>query len=100
MIDKELELYNPSTSENHKLGTIFSRGELKKFMFVNLFFVIFTVGLYSQYMQSPGCVQSSNSNQCWDLRPVLIFFGMIGTLTCFILTLFSLFRHWRVSKKE
>tara|TARA_B100001094_G_scaffold213768_1_gene207822 strand:+ start:511 stop:807 length:297 start_codon:yes stop_codon:yes gene_type:complete len=98
MSEEELESYNPAATDQHKLGTIFSKKELKKVVLVNLFFIIFTVILYLQYTQNPECPQSENANQCWDMRPILISIGMMGTLASLILLLFSLFRNSR--KKE
>ena len=95
--EEELEIYNPATSDQHKLGTIFSKNELKVVALVNLFFIVFTLIFYYQYVKNPGC-PSDNSTQCWDLRPMIISSGVIGTLATLILILFSLFRHSR--KKE
>ena len=41
MSEEELEIYNPAASDQHKLGTIFSKKELKKVALINLFFIIF-----------------------------------------------------------
>ena len=98
MADEELEIYNPANSDEHKLGTIFSKEELKKLGIVHLFFVFFTVIVYFHYSQNPGCPQSDSSNQCWDIRAFLLPIGMMGILSSLILILFSLFRYSR--KKE
>ena len=45
------ELKNPATSDQHKLGTLFSKKELKILALVNLFFIIFTIIFYSQYVK-------------------------------------------------
>ena len=96
--EEELEIYNPAASDQHKLGTIFSKKELKKVALINLFFIIFTAIFYFQFAQNPECPQSDNSTQCWDMRPILISIGIMGTLASLILLLFSLFGYSR--KKE
>ena len=95
MDEEELEIYNPAASDQHKLGTIFSKNELKVVALVNLFFIIFTAIFYFQFAQNPEC---PSEPPCWDLRPMVIFLGAIGTLATLILILFSLLRHSR--KKE
>ncbi len=95
MDEEELEIYNPAASDQHKLGTIFSKNELKVVALVNLFFIIFTAIFYFQFAQNPEC---PSEPPCWDLRPMVIFLGAMGTLATLILILFSLFRHSR--KKE
>ena len=93
--EEELEIYNPATSDQHKLGTIFSKKELKILALINLFFTIFTAIFYFQYAQNPGC---PSGPPCWDFRPMIISSGAIGSLATLILILLSLFRHSR--KKE
>ena len=99
MSEEELEIYNPATSDQHKLGTIFSKKELKILALINLFFIIFTAICYFLLVQTPEC---PSEPPCWDLRPMLISLplalGAMGTLATSILILFSLFRHSR--KKE
>ena len=95
MDEEELEIYNPAASDQHKLGTIFSKNELKVVALVNLVFIVFTLILYYQYVKNPGC---PSEPPCWDLRPMVIFLGAMGTLATLIPILFSLFRHSR--KKE
>ncbi len=95
MDEEELEIYNPAASDQHKLGTIFSKNELKVVALVNLFFIIFTAIFYFQFAQNPEC---PSEPPCWDLRPMVIFLGAMGTLVTLIPILFSLFRHSR--KKE
>tara|TARA_B000000557_G_scaffold14990_1_gene11745 strand:+ start:172 stop:459 length:288 start_codon:yes stop_codon:yes gene_type:complete len=95
MDEEELEIYNPAASDQHKLGTIFSKNELKVVALVNLFFIIFTAIFYFQFAQNPEC---PSEPPCWDLRPMVIFLGAMGTLATLILILFSLLRHSR--KKE
>ena len=95
MDEEELEIYNPAASDQHKLGTIFSKNELKVVALVNLFFFIFTAIFYFQFAQNPEC---PSEPPCWDLRPMVIFLGAMGTLATLIPILFSLFRHSR--KKE
>ena len=95
MDEEELEIYNPATSDQHKLGTIFSKKELKILALINLFFIIFTAIFYFQFAQNPEC---PSEPPCWDLRPMLISLGAMGTLATLILILFSLFGHSR--KKE
>ena len=95
MSEEELEIYNPATSDQHKLGTIFSKKELKILALINLFFIIFTAIFYFQFAQNAEC---PSEPPCWDLRPMIISLGMMGTLASLILLLFSLFRHSR--KKE
>ena len=95
MDEEELEIYNPAASDQHKLGTIFSKNELKVVALVNLFFIIFTAIFYFQFAQNPEC---PSEPPCWDLRPMVIFLGAMGTLATLIPILFSLFRHSR--KKE
>ena len=70
MDEEELEIYNPAASDQHKLGTIFSKNELKVVALVNLFLIVFTLILDYQYVKNPGC-PPDNSTQCWDLRPAL-----------------------------
>ena len=98
MSENELEIYDPAASDQHKLGTIFSKKELKIVALINLFFIIFTAIFYFIYAQNPECPRNEVTNQCWDVRPMLISVGMMGTLASLILLLFSLFRHSR--KKE
>ena len=95
MDEEELEIYNPAASDKHKLGTIFSKNELKVVALVNLFFIIFTAIFYFQFAQNPEC---PSEPPCWDLRPMVIFLGAMGPLATLIPILFSLFRHSR--KKE
>ena len=95
MDEEELEIYNPAASDQHKLGTIFSKNELKVVALVNLFFIIFTAIFYFQFAQNPEC---PSEPPCWDLRPMVIFLGAMGTVATLIPILFSLFRHSR--KKE
>ena len=52
MSEEELEIYNPATSDQHKLGTIFSKKELKILALINLFFIIFTAIFYFQFAQT------------------------------------------------
>ena len=96
--EEELEIYNPATSDQHKLKTLSFKKELKILALVNLFFIIFTTIFYSQYVKKyAGC---PTEPPCWDfvsilvlMEPGLIFMAIMGTLASLIVLLFPLFRH-------